>query len=225
MWLSVIPALLGVIVSINMIEPKVHKKGVTNIYSHVKEALSLFQKNYQLRTLSILNIINFARGEAGHQFTAAFYNTLWPVWAIGIAKMLSNIGAVIGFHFSGRIIKKYKPLPVLIIGKIYSLVSIIMATAYLTAFSPILMSSNSVFFGTGSVAMGSLLQKEYSNEQRSTMRSLNSLIGSIAFAVVSFGLGLFADKMGPAKALLWLQVLSGVSLYLLWRLFPKKSGS
>lgn len=222
MWLSVIPALLGLLVSLNMIEPKVHKKDVTNIYAHLKEALILFKRNYKLRTLSISNIISFAQGEAGYEFTAAFYNTLWPVWAIGIAKMLSNIGAAIGFHFSGRIIEKYKSLPTLMIGKVYGLISMVLATAYPTVFSPLIMSSNSVFFGTGTVAMGSLLQKEYSNEKRSTMGSLNSFVGSIAFAVVAFGLGLFADKLGPAKALLSLQIFAGISLVLLWKLFKKK---
>lgn len=222
MWLSVIPAFLGFLVSLNMIEPKVHKKDVTNIYVHLKEALSLFKRNYKLRTLSISNIISFAQGEAGYQFTAAFYNTLWPVWAIGFAKMLSNIGAAIGFHFSGRIIEKYKSLPTLMVGKVYGFISMVLATAYPTVFSPILMSSNSVFFGTGTVAMGSLLQKEYSNEQRSTMGSLNSLVGSVAFAVVAFGLGLFADQIGPAKAFLSLQIFAGISLLLLWKLFKKK---
>jgi len=222
MWLSVIPALLGLIVSLNMTEPKVHKKDVTNIYAHLKEALSLFKKNYKLRTLSISNIISFAQGEAGYEFTAAFYNTLWPVWAIGIAKMLSNIGAAIGFHLSGRIIGKYKSLPTLMIGKVYGLISMVLATVYPTVISPVLMSSSSVFFGTGTVAMGSLLQKEYSNEKRSTMGSLNSLVGSIAFAMVAFGLGLFADQIGPAKALLSLQIFAGISLLLLWKLFKKK---
>ena len=65
----------------------------------------LFKGNYKLRTLSISKIIGYAQGEAGYQFSSAFVNLLWPVWAIGFSKMLSNIGAALSFHYSGRIIK------------------------------------------------------------------------------------------------------------------------
>lgn len=221
MWLSVIPAILGVLISLKMTEPKVHKDVTTNVYAHLSKALEYFKTNYQLRTLSLANIIGYAQGEAGFQFRSAFVNTLWPLWAVGSAQMLSNIGAAISFHFSGKIIKKYKPFPILMVGKVYGIASNIVATVYPTIFSPLLMSSNSLSFGTYTVAMSSLLQKEYSQQQRSTMGSLNSLFGALAFAVVSFGLGFFADKIGPANALLSLQVLAGVSLFLIWKVFRK----
>ncbi len=221
MWLSVIPAIFGFGIALKMIEPKVHKKEVTNIHNHLREALRLFRENYNLRLLSLSRIIGYARGESAYQFRSAFVNTLWPVWAIGFGKMLSSIGAAISFHFSGKIVKKYQPLAVLITGKIYSLVSNIVATVYPTIFSPILLASNSAFFGTGSVAMSHLLQREYSSSQRSTMGSLNSLFGSLAFAVVAFTLGLIADKIGPAKALLVMQLLAAISILLVWKLFKK----
>jgi MFS family permease len=222
MWLSVIPAIIGLLVSLKMVEPKIHKEKTTNIYVHLKESISYFKSNYKLRTLSISDIIGYAQEEAGYQFRSAFVNTLWPIWAVGLAKMLSNIGAALSFHFSGKFIKRHKSLPILLGGKIYSLLSNIIATVFPTVFSPLLLSSNSLFFGTGTVAMSDLLQKEYSAHQRSTMGSLNSLFGSVAFAIVAFGLGLFADLIGPAKALLSLQVLAVVSLFLIWRLFKNK---
>lgn len=221
MWLSLIPATLGFMISLRMLEPKVQKLETSNVYVHLKKALLLFKKNDNLRTLSLSKIIGYAQGEAGYQFRSAFINTLWPTWAIGLGKMLSNIGAAISFHFSGRIIKKFKPFTILITGKVYSLFSNIIATVCPSILSPIILSSNSVFFGTGAVSMSELLQKEYSSQQRSTMGSLNSLFESLAFALVSFGLGFFADQIGPAKALLSLQILAGVSLFLIWKLFRK----
>lgn len=223
MWLSVIPTILGLIVACQMAEPRRQTVETTNVFSHLKKALVLFKNNYDLRTLSLAKVIGYAQAEAGYQFRSAFVNTLWPVWAIGISRMLSNIGAAVSFHFSGKLIKKFKAFPVLMIGKVYSLVSSIIATVVPTVFSPILLASNSVFFGTGTVSMSSLIQQEYTDEQRSTMGSLNSLFGSIGFALVSFGLGLFADKVGPAKALLSLQGLAGISFYLVWRMFSNKS--
>lgn len=164
-------------------------------------------------------MIGFAQGESSYQFRSAFINTVWPVWAIGIASMIFHLLAAFSFHFSGKVIKKYHPLPTLIFGKLYSLASNALALIFPNLASPILLSSNSSFFGTGTVAMSQLLQSEYTSKQRSTMGSLNSLFGSFAFALVAFTLGLFADVLGPAKALLPLQLLAIISLTLVWRLF------
>lgn len=222
MWLSVIPALIGLFLAFKMTEPKVHKVETTNIYEHLQESLRLFKSNYRLRVLSLSKIIGYAQGEAGYQFRSAFINTLWPIWAIGLSKMLSNIGAALSFHFSGRIMKKFKPLSVQVFGKVYSLVSNILALAIPTVFSPVILASNSIFFGTGTVAESELLQREYTDKQRSTMGSLNSLFGSIAFAIVATSLGVFADQLGPAKAMLLLQVLAAISLGLLLKLRSSK---
>ncbi len=219
MWLSVIPAILALSVSFAIVEPNVHIQKSGNILDHLKEALRFYKDNSKLRILSLSNAIGFAQGEAGYQFRSAFIVTLWPVWAIGLAQMLSNIGAALSFRFGGKIIGKYRSLPVLYWGKVYSLVSNTVATLFPSGLSPILLSSNSLTFGSGVVAMSDLLQKEYSANQRSTMGSLNSLFSSFAFAIVSLGLGLFADTIGPAKALLSLQVLALVSTLLLWKLF------
>ena len=55
------------------------------------------------------------------------------------------------------------------------------------------------------------------------MGSLNSLLGSIAFAIVSLALGLFADKLGPIKALLIIQVSMVVTIGIYWKLFKREA--
>ncbi len=86
------------------------------------------------------------------------------------------------------------------------------------------MSSTSIFHGSGSTATTTLLQKEFTDHQRATMSSLNSFAGSLFFAVVAFFTGLFADKIGPTKTLLILQIISLPTLWLLWKLYtlPKQ---
>ena len=88
--------------------------------------------------------------------------------------------------------------------------------------SPALMSSTSLFYGVTSTAKETLLQREFSSSQRATMGSLNSLFGSLAFAIVSFGLGLFADKLGPIKALLIIQVCMVIVVGIYWNLFKRE---
>lgn len=221
MWLSVIPAVIGVFVSLKIVEPKVHKRDDANIYSHLSEAFKNFKGNRKLRKLSLSSIIGYGQGEAGFQFRPAFIETLWPVWAIGIAHALSNVGATLSYYFSGKLIKRFGALKVLMGGKVYALVSNTIAFAFPTIASPAILASNSLFHGSGSTSKSSLMQKEYTNEQRSTMESLNSLGGSLFFAIVSFALGLTADTLSPSKALLLLQILAIVSLYILWTLFRK----
>ncbi|MBA3030539.1 MAG: MFS transporter [Desulfobacteraceae bacterium] len=222
MWISVIPAIVCVLIACQMKEPKIHKEEALNIFSHIKEALVLFRNNAKLRQLSLANIIGYAQGEAGYQFRAAFIQTLWPIWAIGLSNMLSNIGAALGFHFSGRLVMKFKALPLLLFGKGYSFFVNSVSVLFPTIASPVMLSSSSLFFGPGSVAVSTLLQGEYSQKQRSTMGSLNALFGSIVYSAVAFMLGLMADHIGPAKAILLLQLLSAVSIYLNWDLFRKE---
>lgn len=222
MWLSTVPACFGVLIALQVREPQINREVATNIFAHIREALSLFQKNRRLRMLSLADAIGFAQGEAGYQFRAAFIQTLWPLWAVGFAKMLSNVGAALSFHFAGGIVRKHHSLPVLLFGKLYGLVSNSVATVLPTPISPILLSSNSLFFGTSTVASSDLLQHEYSAAQRATMTSLTALLSSFAFAIVAFGVGLIADAIGPARALLSLQALAVVSLLLNWNIFKKE---
>lgn len=222
MWLSVIPAIIGLIVSIKIIEPKIQKIQSGNIYSHLTKAIINFIFNKKLRLLSLSSMIGYAQGEAGYQFRAAFFQTLWPIWAIGIAKAVGSIGATISFYWSGKIIKKYGALKTILIGKGYSLITNIISTLFPNFYSPIIMSSNSLFFGSGSTASESLKHKEYTNEERATMSSLDSLLGSIMFAIVSFLLGVVADYLNPAKGILLLQILAFFSILITWKLYKNE---
>lgn len=219
MWLSVLPALVGLGVSFGLIEPKVHRGNGGNVYAHLKKAINGFLHNKKLRRLSLASVVGYAGGESGYQFRSAFIQTLWPIWAVGISKALSNIGAAVSFYYSGKLIKKYGEYKLWILGKVYGLVVNTISLVFPTVASPLIMTTASVFFGTSTVASSALKQSEYTQEQRSTMASLNSLLGSVAFAIVSFCLGLAADLLTPAKALLSLQVLAVISLGVLWGLF------
>lgn len=206
MWLSVIPQILCLFISLRFVEPKIHSVR-KNIYAHLKEAVQLFRSNVQLRRLTIADILRFGMSETSYQFQAAFYNLVWPLWAIGIAKFLSNMGASLSFHFSGKLIDKHKPVKWLIISNIYNRVANLISLIFPSIISPILMSSTSLFYGVNSVAKEALFQSEFVDTQRATMSSLNSLGGSIFFAVFSLSMGVIADKVGPATSLIIIQIL------------------
>lgn len=219
MWISVIPQIFCLVLSFLLIEPKVHSQKSGNIYMDLKDAYLQFLHNKKLRLLSISSILGYGLGEASYQFQSAFYNTVWPLWAIPIAKTFSNIGATIGFRFSEKIINKFNAFNIFVSDNIYNRIINSVAVIFPSFLSPILMSSTSVFYGVVSVARNSLMQKEFSDKQRATMGSLNSFGGSLFFGIVAFLLGLVADKLNPAHAFFILQFFLLGNLFVYWKLF------
>lgn len=224
MWLSVIPQVVCLFLSFGFIEtvsPEVRQK--ENYLQHLKKALIQFKTNNKLRKLGLASMLNFSVGEATYQFQSAFFQSLWPLWAIGAAKTISNFGAAISFHFSGRAIKKWGEYPLLIFSKLVCRVMYCIALIFPSVVSPVLISSNSLFFGVSVVADNTLLQRQFTDRQRATMGSLVSLGTSIAFALFSLTLGYLADCTSPLIALLisqvfmFLPIFLYISLYRSWK--------
>jgi len=222
MWASIIPQIICVFIALFLKDIKVSGRS-GNIYVHLKNSISEFIKNEKLRMLSISSMLMYGIGEASFQFQAAFYNTLWPVWAIGFAKTSSYLGATLSFRFSGKIIGKFGKIQMLLIGNIYSRIIHLVSLLFPTVLSPILMSSTSLLYGTSSVARNTLFQEEFKDDKRATMGSLNSFGGSIVFGVAAIGLGLIADKTSPATALLVGTLFLFIPVFIYWKLYKTKN--
>ncbi len=222
LWFTVLIQIALLLTSYLFVEPRSRKKLDTNILSHVKEAAGLFIRNKKLRLLSLASILGYSISELKWNFNSAFIATVWPLWAIGLSKTLPSFGASLSFYFSGRIIKKFKAVKILLFDSIYGKVVNLIALLFPSVFSPILMSTPSLLYGVGNVAEKTLMQNEFSDHQRATMSSLNSLGGSLGFAIMSVILGGFADIFGPAKALIILTLLSFPIIYLYWKIFSNE---
>lgn len=219
LWISVIPQLICLVLSFRLDEVKTIEKDSGNIFAHIKEASKNFLTNFKLRQISLISIVEFGMNEASYQFRSAFINTLWPTWAIGFSQVITNLLASLSFKISGKVIKKFTAIKVLIskffITKTIYLFSIIFPSVW----SPAIMSSTSIFYGISEVSKNKLLQTEFTHKQRATMGSLNSLFGSLFFAVFAIFLGLLADKFGPRDALLIKSILGFITLIPLFRFY------
>lgn len=222
-WLSVIPQLICLVLSFGLVESKIFSRQSGNIYAHLADALYLFKTNTRLRMLAITSIIKFGLSESTWQFQAAFYKMVWPVWAIGMAKTLSNIGAALSFYFSGKLINRFGALPLLMFDSIYSRIVNVIALLFPSPFSPVLMSSNSFLYGSTEVSKNTLLQKEFTDKQRATMGSLISFGGSIFFAIFAYFLGYVGDKLGVINVFLLMQLFQFVPMFLYYRIFTNHS--
>lgn len=212
MWLSVIPRLLMVMVSLRFIEPQVHKAESTNIYSHLREAFQNILRNPRLRLLNIGQIISYSVGEAAFQFRTVFIEMLWPLWAIGAARMISNIMAAVSFYFAGPLLKRFGEKRLLFGGIALSQVTNGVALLLQNVFSPVLMGATSIFFGVNTVSLNGMMQREFTDAQRSTMGSLTAFGGSLGFAVCSLIVGWLADTIGVRDALIVATLASSTSL-------------
>ncbi len=222
LWVSVLPMVCALLVSLFLIEPKTHARTRADAYAHLRGAASHIVRNPRLRGLSAASILSYALGESAWLFRSAFIEMLWPVWALGLAQLIANISAALGFYFAGRIIRRFGEFRLLVGGMSFSEGVNLLALLVANVISPVLMALNSVFFGVNTVALGGLMQREFTDEQRATMGSLNSLAGSLAFAIFSFLLGALADRVGPVGALVIAALLAAIPMALYWWVFRQR---
>ena len=219
MWLTVFPQVMCILVSLQIFEPPRIMKSEENIYKHLGSSLKLLITHQKLRLVSLQDIFSFGINEATFQFRSAFIAVIWPLWAVGISKFLSFAGAAVSFWFSGRMIKRFGEIPSLLYARIYGRIVGLVTYGFPTLFSPVLISTTSLFYGTVTVASDSFTQKFLSQKERATVPSIVSFFGSIFFGIFSILLGGLADLTSPAMALLVSEILSCSTLLILWRLY------
>jgi MFS family permease len=202
MRLSIIPQLCCLFISLGFVEPRAARKSAPRLALHVIEAWRKLRARKNLKPLLAASITEYSFGEAAHEFEAAFFKTVLPLWAIGVLRTFTHAFAAASFWLAGAAIRRFTHRRVLIAGTLISGIMESAALAWVSLLSPVLISLTSLFFGATCTAKGSLLQEHFSEEQRATMGSLVSLMGSLAYAVVAVGIGMIGDSAGPAAALL-----------------------
>lgn len=218
LWLSAVAQLGAAILSRRLQEPTVHSRRSGNLYAHLDEAIRAFWRNPRLQLLAAAGSLSYAVGESSFQFQAAFVQTIWPVWAIGVTRTISSVLSITSFWFSTRIIARLTPLGAVIAGNLYGRFIHLLALLHPTVVSPAILAGVSLAHGVGTVARSQLLQEEFSDGVRATMGSLVSFTGSLLFGVVAVLVGSLADRFGPATALLIMQVPQLLQPLLYWRI-------
>ncbi len=222
MWISVIPQLFCFFISFFFREPRTIEKQQGNVYAHIQEAIRNILKEKKLQLTTLYEVINFGVGEANFSFRSAFIATLWPIWAIGVAKSLSFLGATISFWFSGRILKRISPGTILIARDIFNRTVDIISYVFPTVYSPALLSSTSIFYGVRQVAIKTIQQQLYSKEERATMQSVVSFFGNISYGIFAFLLGILADISSPRIALLIATAILLTVIPISWQIRKKE---
>jgi len=222
MWLSIIPKIINLVISLFLTEPKNRDRKSNNIFHHLKYSINQFNKSYNLRLLSLSSIFGYAFSESSFLFRSAFVASVWPLWAVGFTNFISNVAAAFSFFISGRFINRFGFKKSIYFEIIFSRVTNLLALFYPTLLSPVLMAGTSIYYGISRVAEKTLLQKEFTSDQRATLGSLNALFGNILFGFVSVLLGLFADITSPKNALIFSNFVLILPIFLYQRYFSHK---
>jgi len=219
---SILPQVICALIALRFVEPKIHTDEIQeNIYGHLKEAMRAFIRNAKLRKLSLAYSLDYALEETQYNFKPAFAATLLPTWTLGLVRSLDNLFGFLGYHFAGKITNKFGALKTLFGQQVIGRLNIFVAAGLPTVVSPFLLNINAFFFGVGETANRSLMHAEFTDKQRATMGSFNSLLGSLLFAIVAFLSGIVADAYGPAKTILILGIVSLIVVFIYRNLFVK----
>ena len=204
--LSIAPRLLATIISLGFVDPKVKKEEIESVAHHFKDSWLVYKNNVKVRLLSIADIIGYIGGVTWN-FQSAFYNLFLPTWATSMVMSVNFFTSFVSFRLSGKLIRKYEAMKVLFYSAIYCQVPVLIAHIFPSIASPFIIAAASSTYGPSVVAKSTILQNEFTNEQRATMTSINSFVGNILYSVSAIFVGMAADKYGVAKSLLAVQLL------------------
>lgn len=197
LWVSLVPQVICLFLSARLVEHGGTRKVRSDALTALRNSFALFKRNRRLRLFTISSTIQYGINESLYLFSPAFVTTFWPLWGAGVARVIGHVLSVVSFWMAGPVIRKLSAPKVLIGSQVLSRVVGIAAAVTATAISPLLLYSNSLFYGTGIVAQQSLLQREFSDEERATLGSMTSVFGALAFSVLGYGFGFLADTLSP----------------------------
>ncbi len=217
-WLSAIPQFFSLFVAVILPEVANARSENTNIFAHLKESFAEVKGNINLRYLSMASIFGGA-GSAAYEFHAAVFSAVWPLWAIGIARAMQELTCTISYYFSDKVIKKLGALNTSIFQTVFSWFGSILAVIARSFISPFFIISGFVFLGAADTATQTLNQKEFTDKQRATIASLNSLGSSIYFTFVMYVAGLMATRYDAFIGLLTTQIFFIPVIYYRLKLF------
>ncbi len=201
MWVTIVFGLAGLFVDCFLVNPKSNILERTHIILQIKRAIRLMKNNKLVTDISVARLLNYSAGEVLYRFEVAFFYTLVPLWAIGIARIERQALGIVSFWFSGPLITRFtfkRILPWSTVGDIASRFTGLCLNNVVT---PFLLPLSNLFLGTEMTASDTLLQREFKDSLRATVLSLISLGVNIVSALLYLAIGFIADITNPLIAM------------------------
>lgn len=225
-WVSVLPVLLQIFVVYMFIEPnRLNKTKKVGSFKHFLIAFRQLWRNKRLKFYAIIHLLDNAFGMASFRFESAYYQMLIPDWLINMARFLKQICGIISF-FIVPYIRKIGMVRLYFLSLILNVFVRIWGVVLNNVFTPFIMSTVNLFYGTACTANADIMQQEFSTQQRATMHSIISFLSGILLAMTMILFGYIADIYNPRMAIIIAIVLKlvlcVVSLILLRKMLVKR---
>lgn len=215
LWLAAAVLVPALVASLWLVEPKKHEVRTANVWRHFWEAIKYMRRNAKLRRMSLAQIMG--EGFSTFELWPAFYGLLVPLWAVGIMMSANYLESAIGFRASGWFMRRFSAINIILASDVYSRLMMIVALVFPTPASPALMALGGASYGPATVAEGTIMHREFTNHQRATMASINSLLANVVYAIFGLTIGLVADHWGVGAAILVGQVCLLPAMWLHWQ--------
>lgn len=212
LWINLIPKSVCFITSLALKDVTRQDHLDTNIYNHLHGAIREIKQNKTLRYASLSTILG-GGGFAAGELQAAAFAVVWPTWAVGLAKGIQAIAGIPGYYYAGKLIDKFGVVRIMVAGLTMSVLGNVLTGLVRSVVSPLFVMFSLPLYGPSDTAEQLILQREFTERQRATIASLNSLGNSLSASVVLYICGIIANHYGPFIALLSTQVFLIPAIY------------
>lgn len=220
-WASVIPFVVQFIAVWFYVEPKrTQKRKVPTSWIQFKLAFKNLWQNKKLRFYAGIEMIDTAFGMATFRFEGAYYQAFVKEWGVNIVRGIKHILGIVGF-FIVPYLRKISVVK-LFFGAMFGNALVRLIGVLLNnVFSPFIMATVSLFYGTERTSCADIMQHEFSSEQRATMKSIISCLSGIFMICALVLMGLIADKYGARTAIL-MAILVKIGVFICSLIILKK---
>ena len=196
-WVSILPSSGGLITALLFVEPvRTRQQKRTTSWTHFLIAFRRLWRNKRLRFYAATAIVDEAVGMAFFRIEAAYYNTLIKKWVINIVRFLKQLSGMAGYALA-PVLKRFGSVRLFFTAISLNEVVRLVALLLDNTLSPFIMSIRNLFWGISNTSQADILQQEFSDDQRATMKSIISLLKGILAAVAMYLFGVLADLSGP----------------------------
>ena len=202
-YVVVLCSIVMLLLSANLTEPDLlTQKAKDNIFKHFWKSVKYVWKDKKLRYLTLATGLDYGLGYAAYDFVNVFFKQFVPLWVLGALRIFSNLIGSIGSFFSYKISMAlgYTKTILTFMGLNY-VINFLSVLANCIA-SPFIKSVDVLISDVAEPAQESLMQNNFTDQQRATMGSVISLFRSCVYGFFSLFIGFMADTFSAYTSLM-----------------------
>ncbi len=199
-WISVLPIVARFIVMFLYVEPKrsAAPKRASS-WQHFIIAWRQLIRNKRARFFATVQMVDSSFGIASFRFESVYYSSLVADWLVNIARFIKQVFGAVSFAIVPKI-KKWGYARLFFGSLLGNTLARLIGVVLNNTLSPFIMAAQNLFHGTGVTSSATILQNEFSPQQRATMKSIVSFGAGIFTAIAMYLLGAVADVTSPRFA-------------------------